>query len=120
MPLFAERRLCKVEKQSCSDLDAVKGCLEEVDDHRLWTQEELEGSLWYLRFLGRGMVNSKQGLTGFSLSQRDGGWLLVSRREEDGIQQVAFTNGRTPMDCMRLFLYGFGNDAISWYKDKYR
>lgn len=59
-------------------------------------------------------------LSGYSLSQRSNGWLLVVKAEKQGKPVVAFKGGHSPWDCWDSFLMGIHRGDLQWKVDKFR
>ena len=103
------------------DLEAtIEGTLEGWSDHRLVSHDEMVAMLWFLVYGQNAYSQFGADWTGCSFSQRAEQCLLVARRVEGGVPQVAFVTGRTPTDCMRIFHKLWSVDLVEWTRDKYR
>lgn len=45
---------------------------------------------------------------------------LVVKATIDGVPQVVFSSGRTPTNCVRIFIRNLGDGLLNWQRDKYR
>jgi hypothetical protein len=109
-----------VQSKTMSYYDVVTTTLETTTDHRLLTPEEHAALVWYAVYAFDEHVNLNVEWTGCSFSQKDGSVLMVSRREEQGIPQVAFITGRTTTDCIRIFRRRWAEGTLEWFRDKFR
>lgn len=100
--------------------ESVKQTLSGWTDHRLLDKEELTAMLLFLVYGQNVYSQFSADWTGASFSQSESTCLLVARRVENGIPQVAFCTGRTPTDCMRIWWRRLRDDTLTWTRDKYR
>lgn len=59
-------------------------------------------------------------LTGFSFRQEERQGLLVVRRLREDVHEVCFINGRTFVDCVRIYVRKWLEDTLRWYPDRFR
>lgn len=110
-----------MDTQSVQQLeDVVKETLTGWKDHRLVDLDEMVGMLMFLVYGQNVCSQFGADWTGCSFSQSETSCLLVARRLERGVPQVAFITGRTPTDCMRLYHKRLKADLVEWVRDKYR
>lgn len=57
---------------------------------------------------------------GCSLSQKGNMCLLVQKATHEGTPLVAYTTGRTPTDCVRIFCRRWLQERVEWHSDKFR
>lgn len=88
-------------------------------DHRLLSLDEAAAMVWYFVYGQNVFSQFGRDWTGCSFRQDETSCLLVSRSTIDGRRQVAFTTGRTPTDCVRVFCRRFRAGEVEWYDDKY-
>lgn len=65
------------------------------------------------------LSQSGMGLTGWSLRQRPGSWIMTIKVIDSGTPLVGFVTTGSPMGCIVRLLDLLENDGIRWQKDKY-
>jgi len=106
--------------QSGEFVTRVEDVIAPVDDWRVCSKDELVGSLWYLVYGYNEELDSGGEWSGVTFSQRDLLTLMISKRVHDGVPQVVFITGRSPMDCMRMFQRRWFEGSLNWVRDKFR
>jgi hypothetical protein len=109
-----------VGKSELSYEEIIEGTLEGWSDYRLVDYKTMVALLWFLCYGQNVYSQSGADWTGCSFSQHPEQCLLVARREQEGIPQVAFVTGRTPTDCIQIFHRLYQEDLVQWTRDKFR
>lgn len=83
------------------------------------TREEVADLLWFFIYGQNVLSQLGRDLRGYSFRQRETTCLLVVRSSLGDTQQVAFTTGRTPTDCVSIFRRKWDEGTCQWSLDKY-
>lgn len=104
------------------DTECVKRfeeALEGWTDQRFVTTEEIRTMTMFMMYL----VNLAEGkdwvYRGHSWKESEYLGCLVVKAVVDGVPSVVFTNAKTPVNGMRIFLRKLDGDFLEWVRDKY-
>lgn len=91
----------------------------EYKDNRVLSQLEHRCLVWYFLYLQN--VLSQFGLEykGSVFRQGEAQCLLVTKAYRGATQLVAYTSGRTTIDCVRIFVRKWHDDSLEWFPDRY-
>ena len=89
-------------------------------DHRFVSRDELEALAMFDMYLVNLLEARGRSYYGHTYSQKGRMGCLVVKANWGEIPQVVFTNGRTYVACIRIFLRRLQEDAQDWRLDKYR
>lgn len=104
------------------DTECVKRfdeALEGWTDQRFVTTEEIRTMTMFIMHLVN-LADAKGWVyRGHSWKESEYLGCLVVKAVVDGVPSVVFTNARTPVTGMRIFLKKLEGDFLEWVKDKY-
>lgn len=88
-------------------------------DHRFMSQDDLRTMAMFILYLVNLAEHDGWQLRGWSWKESDYLGCLVVKAIVDGVPSVVFTNARTPVASMRIFLRKLEGDFLEWVRDKY-
>lgn len=89
-------------------------------DEKVLSTEDYKTLAWFFHYGQNVFSEFGMDWLGASFRQRGTRCTLAVKAIYDDAQRVAFVTGRTPMDCMRIFVRKWHQGTVSWYLDKYQ
>lgn len=93
--------------------------LETWTDARFVTAAEIRVMTMFLMYLVNLADHAGWEYVGHSWKQSEYLGCLVVKAVVDGVPSVVFTNAKTPINSMRIFLRKLDADFLEWVPDKY-
>lgn len=93
--------------------------LEGWTDHRFVSAQDIETMAMFLMYLVNLADRDGWVCRGHSWKESDYLGCLVVKAVVDGVPSVVFTNAKTPVIGMRIFLRKLEGDFLEWIPDKY-
>lgn len=88
-------------------------------DNRILTELEHRCLVWYFLYVQNVLSQFSMEWVGCTFSQKETYFLLTTKVVREGVRQVVFTSGRTPIDCVRIFVRKWHDDTLEYYEDQY-
>jgi hypothetical protein len=91
----------------------------EYSDHRIVSEQEMRCLVWYFLYVQNVLSQFSMSWRGCSFRQSDDFCLLVTKVVRAGVNEVVYTSGRTPLDCVRIFTRKWHQDTLEYVPDKF-
>lgn len=101
-------------------LDGFRASLKDWVDERFLSKDDLYALAMFTMYLVNLLEDQGATYDGHSLRLGTYMCLLVVRGTVDGIPSVVFTNGHTPISCIRIFIRKAEAEVLEWTKDRFR
>ncbi len=101
-------------------VEAFEGARGQWTDHRFITSEQIRIVAMFLLYLVNLSEDGGWQLCGWSWKESDYLGCLVVKSVVDGVPSVVFTNAKTPIGGMGIFLRKMAADLLEWVPDRYR
>lgn len=101
-------------------IQSLEDALQDWKDHRFVTRDEVRAAAMFLLYLVNLADQGGWQYDGHSWKESAYLGCLTVKATVDGVPSVAFTNAKTPIASMRIFLRKVDADLIEWVPDKYR
>lgn len=101
-------------------LAGLTTALEAWTDHRFISAEDIRVAAMFLMYLVNLADDGGWQYDGHSWKESQYLGCLVVKATVDGVPSVVFTNAKTPLGGMRIFLRKLEADLLEWVPDKYR
>lgn len=100
-------------------LEQFEQSLLDWTDSRFLTRDQLRTVAMFTMYLVNLAEQDGWVLRGYSWKESEYLGCLVVKATVEGVPQVVFTNAKTPINGMRIFLRKLEEDFLEWVPDKY-
>lgn len=101
-------------------VEGFRESLKAWTDHRFVSADQLEALAMFYLYLVNLAEEDGWAYAGHSMKLGTPMCCLVVKSWHDDIPMVVFTNARTPVGCIRIFLRKLDQGLLEWMKDKFR
>lgn len=108
-----------MDPRNAEHIKVFEQSLEDWTDSRFLTKDQLRTVAMFTMYLVNLADHDGWTLRGYSWKESEFMGCLVVKATVDEIPKVVFTNARTPVNGMRIFLRKMEGDFLEWVPDRY-
>lgn len=117
---FSLGRYVRMDPRNTEYVKEFRASLEDWTDSRFLSREQVETAAMFLLYLVNLAEADGWTMDGWSWKESPYLGCLVVKATVAGIPSVVFTNAKTPISGMSIFLRKLDHGLLEWVKDRYR
>lgn len=100
-------------------LERLRTITADMEDCREVFETEIRSLVYFNRYvLGEDSQIGRR-IYAYQIRQRSRDYMLLVKSVREGVPQVAFYSGRTPICCVTGFVKSWLNETVKWQPDKF-
>lgn len=108
-----------MDPRNSEHVEAFEQSLAGWTDSRFLSRDQLRSLAMFTMYLVNLAEHDGWTFRGYSWKESEYLGCLVVKAVADGVPSVVFTNAKTPVEGMRIFLRKMEGDFLEWVPDKY-